>query len=230
MEKIKSGYLNLETGLVFCHYGKGYPNGEYWITPYQYEERTRKRKEKHQERYASDEAYKQRILARSKSTACKQKAKERTSKEQYKTKRSHYIKQWVKRKINSGDKMYSFTRRIRARLKFALKQKKLVKSKKSEIYLGAKVGKAREFIESQFADGMSWKNRSKWHIDHFFPIAMARNEKDIYPLVHYTNLRPLWASENVKKSDTFPTAKEIIERDILLDKWINKQKLENAKN
>ena len=59
---------------------------------------------------------------------------------------------------------------------------------------------------------------------------MAKNEKDIYPLVHYTNLRPLWASENVKKSDTFPTAKEIIERDILLDEWINKQKLENAKN
>jgi hypothetical protein len=229
MKKIKSGYLNLETGLVFCHYGKGYPNGEYWITPDQYEERTRKRKEKHKARYLNDEAYKQRILNRSKSFASKQKEKERRSKQEFKIKRSAYIKQWSEIKKNNNE-MYSFTLRIRARLGFALKQKKLIKSKKSKIYLGAKLEKVREFIECQFADGMSWENRNKWHIDHFFPIAMAKSEKDIYPLVHYTNLRPLWASDNVKKSAKLPNAKEIIERDILIEKWINKQKQEYAKN
>lgn len=229
MEKIKSGYLNPETGLVFCHYGKSYPNGEYWMTPEKYAKRVERKKQKHNERYINDQSYKQRILNRSKSLASKEKEKERKSTIKYKQNRKTYIKKWFDKKYNC-DELFALKMRLRARLKFALHQKKLIKSKKTEKYLGTKIENAREFIEHQFELGMSWENRNEWYIDHFFPIAIAKNEKDILPLIHFTNLRPMWANENVKKSASIPSAQEIIKRNILIENWINKKKEEYAKN
>jgi hypothetical protein len=58
-----------------------------------------------------------------------------------------------------------------------------------------------DHIERQFHDGMSWDNRSEWHLDHIVPISSATNEADVIALNHYTNLRPMWASENQAKGD-----------------------------
>lgn len=59
-------------------------------------------------------------------------------------------------------------------------------------------------IERQFLPGMSWENRSKWHIDHIVPLASFQFEtpdcdgfKAAWAL---TNLRPLWSGENFQKS------------------------------
>ena len=46
---------------------------------------------------------------------------------------------------------------------------------------------------------MTWENRSDWHIDHIIPIASAITEEDVIRLNHYTNLRPLWAKDNLAK-------------------------------
>ena len=40
-----------------------------------------------------------------------------------------------------------------------------------------------------------------WHIDHIIPLYSAKNEEDIIKLCHYTNLQPLWAEENLSKSN-----------------------------
>ena len=48
---------------------------------------------------------------------------------------------------------------------------------------------------------MSWDNYGKWHIDHIIPLSSANSEDDIYKLCHYTNLQPLWAEDNLKKSN-----------------------------
>ena len=40
-----------------------------------------------------------------------------------------------------------------------------------------------------------------WHIDHIIPISSVKTEKDIIKLCHYTNLQPLWAEENLSKSN-----------------------------
>ena len=48
---------------------------------------------------------------------------------------------------------------------------------------------------------MSWENHGKWHIDHIIPLSTANTEEDILNLCHYTNLQPLWAEDNIKKSN-----------------------------
>ncbi len=46
---------------------------------------------------------------------------------------------------------------------------------------------------------MSWENRALWHIDHIVAMATAVTEADVLALNHFTNLRPLWGVDNLKK-------------------------------
>ena len=59
-------------------------------------------------------------------------------------------------------------------------------------------------IESQFRPGMTWENRGKdgWHYDHILPIgSVDPNDREaVLKVLHYTNLRPLWAKDNLTKS------------------------------
>jgi hypothetical protein len=72
--------------------------------------------------------------------------------------------------------------------------------------LGCTIQEFKLHIESQFKDGMSWDNRGEWHIDHIMPLSMAKTEDELVRLNHYKNLRPLWAHENLSKSDKTPEA------------------------
>lgn len=65
--------------------------------------------------------------------------------------------------------------------------------------LGCSFEQFHDHIQSQFTVGMSWHNRSLWHIDHIIPLAFAHNEQELIMLNHYTNLRPLWAVDNLVK-------------------------------
>ena len=68
----------------------------------------------------------------------------------------------------------------------------------------------RSHLESQFTDGMTWDNYGEWHVDHIKPctrfnLLLDTEQRDCF---HYSNLQPLWASENLSKSDKYdePTA------------------------
>jgi len=60
------------------------------------------------------------------------------------------------------------------------------------------------WIESKFKHGMSWDNSHKWHIDHIVPCSSfdLTDKQQLLRCCHYTNLQPLWAHENLGKSDT----------------------------
>lgn len=59
-------------------------------------------------------------------------------------------------------------------------------------------------IQSQFEEGMTMENYGHgegcWNIDHIIPISAAKTDEDVERLNHYTNLRPMWAVDNYKKS------------------------------
>ena len=60
----------------------------------------------------------------------------------------------------------------------------------------------RQHLESQFTDGMSWDNYGDWEIDHIIPCAAfdltdVEQQKRCF---HFTNLQPLWRTDNRKKS------------------------------
>lgn len=60
-------------------------------------------------------------------------------------------------------------------------------------------------LESQFEDGMSWENRSEWHIDHVKPIAQFIKEgvTDVKVIHALSNLKPLWAKDNLSKGSKY---------------------------
>ena len=74
---------------------------------------------------------------------------------------------------------------------------------KTENILGCSIEEFRIYIENQFTGEMCWDNQGKWHLDHITPISWAKNEEEILKLNHYTNFKPMWGSENIKKGNRF---------------------------
>jgi len=75
------------------------------------------------------------------------------------------------------------------------------KNSKTAQILGCSFEEFKIHIESQFKEGMSWENRSEWHIDHIMPVSMAKTYDEVVRLNHYKNLRPMWAYENKSKGN-----------------------------
>lgn len=69
--------------------------------------------------------------------------------------------------------------------------------------IGCSVDDCRIHLEKQFKDGMSWDNQGEWHVDHIKPLSSfdltkAEEQKKAF---HYSNLQPLFAIDNIRKSN-----------------------------
>ena len=99
--------------------------------------------------------------------------------------------------------------RIREALKTRLSKSIKNGNKKNSIikYLGCSVEDFKEYLESKFQPGMSWDNHGfyGWHIDHIRPLCSfnLENEEEVMAALHYTNLQPLWAKDNLKKGGKY---------------------------
>jgi len=89
--------------------------------------------------------------------------------------------------------------RVRSLVSQSFRKHGYSKDSKTQSILGCDWEFFRQHIERQFLKGMSWDNRSQWHIDHIIPLATATSKEDVFRLNHYTNLRPLWAWDNLSK-------------------------------
>jgi hypothetical protein len=101
----------------------------------------------------------------------------------------------------SIDPLFRLSNTLRSRTYLAFKHKGYSKSSKTREMLGAEFELVKSHIEKQFSNGMSWDNYPDWHIDHIIPLASASTEEELIKLCHYTNLQPLWAKDNLDKSD-----------------------------
>ena len=113
--------------------------------------------------------------------------------------RLNKIKREYRKKKRVEDPLFRLRGRIRARLFYAIKSKKYDKKHSTIYYLGCSYNHYKDYLESMFKDGMSWDNRTEWHIDHIIPLASANTEEELIKLFHYTNTQPLWASDNQSK-------------------------------
>jgi hypothetical protein len=77
-------------------------------------------------------------------------------------------------------------------------------SQRSVELLGCSINELKKHLESKFDTHMSWKNYgSYWHIDHIIPCSSFDFTKktEQQKCFHYTNLQPLEAKENIRKSN-----------------------------
>lgn len=109
------------------------------------------------------------------------------------------------KKRKKHDRLFYLIVTIRSLISSTFGKKGIVKSKKTEAILGCTIEFFLNHLESQFTKEMSWDNRgSYWHIDHIHPVSRAKSEEELMKLNHYTNLRPLEAKENIRKSNKLP--------------------------
>ena len=110
-------------------------------------------------------------------------------------------KQERRKERRENDPVFNLTNRMRCRIWKYLTILNITKKNKTFEIVGCSPQFLKEHLEKQFVDGMTWENRSEWHIDHKIPLSSAKTEEELYKLCHYTNLQPLWAEENLKKSN-----------------------------
>ena len=92
---------------------------------------------------------------------------------------------------------------LRGRLSKALKRQHITKTQHTLELVGCTINELRQHIESQWLPGMSWENNTTngWHIDHIkpcktFDLTDPLQQKECF---HYSNLRPLWSTENLSR-------------------------------
>jgi hypothetical protein len=113
--------------------------------------------------------------------------------------REKYNSYWTERKKN--DEVFRLITNMRSRLWAYLKYMKVTKKNKTFDIVGCTPEYLKEHLEKQFVNGMTWENRDEWHIDHIIPLSSATSEEEALKLYHYTNLQPLWAIDNLRKSN-----------------------------
>lgn len=142
---------------------------------------------------------KEKILAQKSLYAAKHKKEKAEYDKIYRQKNKKRIqalqKEWSKKSIK-----HRIISNLRRRLHRVLKGN--VKSEKTLSLIGCSSEFLKEYIENKFQEGMSWENYGEWHIDHIkpcssFDLSDPKQQKECF---NYTNLQPLWAIDNLKKS------------------------------
>lgn len=117
--------------------------------------------------------------------------------------RSHRAK--YNRNKRSTDINFKIADCLRSRIGKAIKNN--IKSKHTIELIGCNIEELKVYLENKFHSGMSWENYGfyGWHIDHIrpcssFDLSDITQQKECF---HYTNLQPLWAKDNLKKSDKY---------------------------
>lgn len=119
-------------------------------------------------------------------------------KEKHKDRLREYSKEYIKEKIKNNP-VFAMKNRVRILILNQIRAMGYTKRSRTHEILGCNWEFFKSHIERQFSKGMTWENRSEWHIDHIRPLATASTEDDVMALNHFTNLRPIWAKDNLSK-------------------------------
>jgi hypothetical protein len=174
--------------------------------------------EKRKNKYNSDSLLREKISAAGKTYRQENKEKVSESKKKYYEENKDYVKMWKKNyyeliknndeyrnKRNKNTKKWCENNphivAWRNSLRRVLYYFNIKKCKKTIEMLGYSAEEFRENIQSKFTEGMSWENWGEWHIDHIMPVSKFDKETSASIVNALSNLQPLWAEENFKKSN-----------------------------
>lgn len=136
-----------------------------------------------------------------------QKNKTRILDERKKYRQDNAEKIRVYRKTQRTIPHHRFRHRLANRIRAAVKAKGVKKLHRTENLLGCTIQFFMGHLEQKFQAGMAWDNYGEWHIDHIIPCASFNLliESEQLRCFHYTNLQPLWAQDNLRKSSQIVT-------------------------
>lgn len=116
-------------------------------------------------------------------------------------------------KKREKDPLYRYKNKTNDIIKVAVYRKiansnSLSYKKQAEGILGCTLDFFISYLKSQFSSWMSFDNaggrnkgvyKNNWQIDHIIPISLAKNEKEVDILNHWSNFQPLCAKRNNEK-------------------------------
>ena len=106
-----------------------------------------------------------------------------------------------RRERRKKNRQFMIREALASRIVAAVRAQKTVKCAKTAELVGCTHAFFITHIESLFLPGMSWANRSAWHVDHKRPCAAfdLTDPTEQRRCFHFTNLRPMWAKDNQRK-------------------------------
>jgi hypothetical protein len=118
----------------------------------------------------------------------------------HKTENAAYERKRTQENVN-----YRFAKNLRSNHNRIFKGQKKINSAVRD--LGCSIEFFQQHIINQFTEGMTLENygnrEGQWSLDHIYPLSKVdiNNIEQIKMVTHYTNLRPMWHIDNVKKSN-----------------------------
>lgn len=126
------------------------------------------------------------------------------SQQEWNRKNRDRVRKYV-RKRYVDNPLYKLRCLLSSRVVKTLSRNGSYKNNKTIELLGGSLVQVKAYIESLFKPGMTWSNHGlhSWHLDHIKPCASfdLTDPEQRRACFHYTNLQPLWAEENLTKSD-----------------------------
>lgn len=117
-----------------------------------------------------------------------------------------------RRKLRNHKKEYDKNRisvSQRNLLYYHIKKQGTTKSRKTFELFGYSPKELVEHIKTKLKDGMTLDNYGEWHIDHIKPLSLFDLSKpsEVKKAWAFENIQPLWADENIRKSNKYETNK-----------------------
>lgn len=116
-----------------------------------------------------------------------------------------YDRQYQKEK-NRSNVLFRISSRLRQRLNKAIRG--TYKSGSAVRDLGCSITDFKQYVEKKFQSDMTWNNygRQGWHLDHIIPLSNfnLQDRRQLLIALNYTNYQPLWATDNIRKSNKLP--------------------------